>query len=272
MSLPCPLIWCLQDNFNSPILMIAPLADNEVATFLLPITNWDYSSLTQGQISNLLSPSEEARFRRFRPQSKKNEFIASRLLLRFLLRRYTACNTAQTEAIADEMGRPFWYENGIPLALFFSLSHTKNLICCALSRCRETGCDIESLERRKYQGDLTERVMSEEELRVYHQLPVDKQSDFFYRSWTLKEAYVKAVGQGMRIPFTSLSFTYEVLKRESFTVTPKQIAQEPETPPFSMLSKIPLPGYSLGLATSIIAPEISEHFVKLESGGIKFSL
>lgn len=250
--------------------MIAPLAENRIETFLLPITNWDFSHLPPSKISTLLSPSEKERFQRFRPQSKKNEFIASRLLLRFLLASYTDCDIDQTEAIPDEMGRPFWFENGAPVTLYFSLSHTKNLICCTISKCRETGCDIESLERRKYQGDLTKRVMSKEELSVYHHLPAEKQSVFFYRSWTLKEAYVKAVGQGMRISFTSLSFTSKALQQETFTVAPKQLGRK-DGMAFTVMSTLPIPDYSLGIATSIKEPEIHVQFLSLTGSDINFS-
>jgi 4'-phosphopantetheinyl transferase len=237
--------------------MIPTLSPNHIDVWLLPIDGWDPMQLDQGKISLLLSEKEYCRFQRFRPLSKKAEFIAARLLLRHLLLSYTSCNIVQTEAIPDEMGRPFWYEKGAPLALFFSLSHTKNLICCALSHHREIGCDVESLAPRKYERDLTDKVMSDEELQFYRQLHPQDQSTFFYRSWTLKEAFVKALGQGLRIPFTALSFTHMATIQDTFTVLPENLGKTYTKSPYCFKSCQPNAAYSLGVATPLVSANIN---------------
>ncbi len=150
--------------------MFSSLKKNQIDVWLLPIDGWDFTELGDSLINNLLSKQEQLRFARFRPATKKAEFLASRLLLRHLLTQYTECDPSETEAIPDEMGRPFWEEAGNNIDLFFSLSHTKNMICCALSRNSEIGCDIESLQPRKYQENLTERVFSKKEKKFYKEM------------------------------------------------------------------------------------------------------
>jgi 4'-phosphopantetheinyl transferase len=152
-------------------MMNSQLQNNQIDVWLLPIAGWNVEDLSGHTISHLLSEKEQTRFQRFKPKSKKAEFIASRILLRHLLCTYTNSNTAETEAIPDEMGRPFWFEKDTQVDLFFSLSHTKEMICCAVSREREIGCDIESSQPRKYEHDLTERVFSRKELNYYTNLP-----------------------------------------------------------------------------------------------------
>ncbi|MFT5700495.1 MAG: 4'-phosphopantetheinyl transferase [Desulforhopalus sp.] len=237
--------------------MLSSLKINHIDVWLLPIAGWDATQLTDAQIHNLLSDKEFLRFQRYRPLSKKAEFVASRLLLRHLLTTYTTCNVAATEAIPDDMGRPFWYENEKPVDLFFSLSHTKDMICCALSHNKEIGCDIESLQPRKYQVELAKRVFSTKEHQFYRDLPGAEQSDFFYRSWTLKEAFIKAMGQGLRIPLTSLSFSYMAHQQDTFTVSPSHLGENWTTSPYSFQSSIPAPGYSLGIATPLTSATIS---------------
>lgn len=243
--------------------MLSPLNHNHIDVWLLPIDNWNYTELSDNQINNLLSQQEQLRFSRFRPATKKAEFIASRLLLRHLLKKYTECDISKTEAIPDNMGRPFWIESGKDINLFFSLSHTKNMICCALSRNKEVGCDIESLQPRKYQEDLTQRVFSKKEHTFYRELSTTTKSEFFYRSWTLKEAFVKALGQGLRIPFTSLSFTYMATDCGTFQVSPKDLGVNCTTAPFCFQSSIPFPGYALGIATPLLPATITTFHTQL---------
>jgi len=243
--------------------MFSSLKKNQIDVWLLPIEGWDSTELGDSLINNLLSKQEQLRFGRFRPATKKTEFIASRLLLRHLLTQYTECDPSETEAIPDDMGRPFWIETGNNIDLFFSLSHTKNMICCALSRNSEIGCDIESLQPRKYQENLTERVFSKKEQKFYRELPATTSVEFFYRSWTLKEAFVKALGQGLRIPFTSLSFTSMATDSVAFRVSPKHLGNNWTTVPYCFQSSVPIPGYALGIATPIASASINMFYARL---------
>ncbi|PHR28832.1 MAG: hypothetical protein COA36_05925 [Desulfotalea sp.] len=246
--------------------MPSPLENDHIDIWLLPIEGWNFTNLEGRQLNQLLSEKEQCRFQRFRPPRKKTEFIASRLLLRHLLSTYTECDVLNTEAVPDGMGRPFWFENNRATDLFFSLSHTKNMVCCALSRHQEIGCDIESLQPRKYLQELAERVFSEQEHNYYQQLPLQSQSEFFYRSWTLKEAFIKALGQGLRIPLTSLSFTYMAHLGKTFVVSPKQLGSNWTSRPYFFQSCQPTPGYSLGIATPIKAASINIIDAQLTTG------
>ena len=237
--------------------MAPRLHKNNIDVWLLPISDWSVEALNDNAINQLLSEKEHARFQRFKPESKKAEFVASRLLLRHILKTYTDCDTTHTEAIPDDMGRPFWFKDGAPLDLFFSLSHTKEMICCAVSRQREIGCDVESLQPRKYEVDLTERVFSKKEQQFYKDLPALSRSEFFYRSWTLKEAFIKAMGQGLRIPLTSLSFTYLAEKETTFKVSPKHLGDKWTTTAYTFKSCVPSPGYCLGVATPLNYADIN---------------
>lgn len=249
--------------------MFSPLKTNQIDVWLLPINGWDYTQLGNNQVNSLLSSQEIIRFRRFRPTTKKAEFIASRLLLRHILTQYTECDISRTEAIPDDMGRPFWKEKGENIDLFFSLSHTKDMICCALSRNKEIGCDIESLQPRKHQEDLAERVFSTKEQNLYKNLPAKNKGEFFYRSWTLKEAFVKALGQGLRIPFTSLSFTNLATDSETFRVSPKYLGSNWTTIPYCFKSSIPSPGYALAIATPITSVSINTLYAQLTAETIR---
>lgn len=241
--------------------------------WLLPLTESSSTHLTGKEIAHLLDPAELKRFKRFKVDSKRQEFLASRLLLRHILCRrtsYSTNNISAISAIPDEMGRPFFYLGDKKLPLFFSLSHTKGFIFCASGRSKEIGCDVEQIRERKYLRQLTEMVFSDSERSLYDSVPETETLHFFYRCWTLKEAYVKAVGQGLRIPLTSLNFSQEYYPKESprACMVPAKKTQKNVFPNWFFYTLYPTSTIICSLATSITQPQLHVHHLLLENGVI----
>lgn len=226
------------------------LAENDIHLWLLPFDTRAGQDCLKKNRDVILHREEMRRFNRLKVDRVKVEYLSSRILLRFLLSLYTELPAAGIEIIADEMGRPFFYHQGLRLPLYFSLSHTRNFICCLLSRREKAGCDIEGKKPRKYQTALYRYLFSEEEFSFCQQLPKEEQQHFFFTSWTLKEAFIKAQGKGLRIPLTSLSFTHGLWKKSSCRLSP-----EPNHPDlfWQFHSLSPEPQYLAGVA--IQAPD-----------------
>jgi len=95
--------------------------------------------------------------------------------------------------------------------LHFNLSHTQSLIAVAVSVGRRVGIDIESLARvtRHNPVKLARRWLSADEAGALQQGASKlERAQAFIRLWTMKEAYVKALGCGFSgKPFTSFSIT-----------------------------------------------------------------
>ena len=81
--------------------------------------------------------------------------------------------------------------------LHFSLSHSGELVLCALSDA-ELGCDVET--PRRVNAALVRRFFHPDEQRWLFSLPQGEQDAAFLRLWTLKESYVKAIGLGLSLP------------------------------------------------------------------------
>lgn len=89
--------------------------------------------------------------------------------------------------------------------LFFNLSHSGNMVMCALSE-QEIGCDVEQMAA--FEHELAEYVMTEQEQSlIYGSDGENARQQMFYRLWTLKESYMKATGMG--IPLEPKSFGIE---------------------------------------------------------------
>lgn len=98
-------------------------------------------------------------------------------------------------------GKPFFAEYP---DIFFNLSHCSGLAVCLFSDA-ECGADAEPI--RQVRMRIAGRVFSDEELCTLQN--AENPDLFFTRLWTLKEAYVKAIGVGVSYPMREVSFCLE---------------------------------------------------------------
>ena len=100
-------------------------------------------------------------------------------------------------------GRPQWADGA---SLEFNVSHSRDLMVCALADLPHLGIDVEH-KKRRVNLDVARRFFSARETAWLEALPPWDQAGAFLRLWTLKEAYVKAVGEGMaRVPLDQFDF------------------------------------------------------------------
>ena len=98
-------------------------------------------------------------------------------------------------------GKPYFSGNPV----FFSISHTKNHVFCALSP-RPIGIDAEELDR-DINLRLAEKILSETEYAQY--LQAEDPRTALLTFWVLKEAQAKATGQGLRGYPNSTNFSLD---------------------------------------------------------------
>jgi 4'-phosphopantetheinyl transferase len=87
--------------------------------------------------------------------------------------------------------------SGHELDLRFNLSHTRGAALIAVARGRELGVDIEQERPMADLEAMAASVMSHGELGGWLAIPEEDQERAFYRLWTRKEAYLKAIGLGL---------------------------------------------------------------------------
>ncbi len=107
------------------------------------------------------------------------------------------------ELIYGQYGKPYVKDKSI----FFNLSHSGEYAVCAVSD-REVGIDIQEMGALKMK--VARRYFTENECKyILSQPDSDKAADMFYRLWSLKESFVKAVGLGINLPFKSFEIIPE---------------------------------------------------------------
>ena len=131
---------------------------------------------------------------RFRFDEDKKRTLLAHALLAYAVRQNHPDMVLPLSTQADEYGKPHLYINKGQDEIHFSLSHSGDHSVCVLAD-SPVGIDIEKSGDNK--EDIASRFFHKEDLKYIND------SESFFRIWTLKESYIKAVGLGMRIPLDS---------------------------------------------------------------------
>ncbi|OPG09821.1 phosphopantetheinyl transferase [Streptomyces sp. GKU 895] len=130
-------------------------------------------------------------------------YAASRRLLKRAAAAALSVHPADLELSYGPTGRPF--VRGFD-QIDISLSHTADLLLVGLTTRGLIGVDAEPASRQLYRRGLRRHTCTPQESRDLEQLPEEDRDGALLRLWTLKEAYSKAIGQGMAFRFTEFGF------------------------------------------------------------------
>ncbi len=157
-----------------------------------------------GSYRSLLSLEEAERHSRFLREEDRNQFLLSRALVRDVLSRYVGMQPSALVFTPNTYGKPS-LTSPADRPVTFSLSHTKGLSVCAVARDRPIGVDVESLQRTSCHPDIARRFFAPSEADFLDRFDGDRKRREFLRLWTLKEAFIKALGKGLSIPLDSFA-------------------------------------------------------------------
>ena len=152
----------------------------------------------------LLTDDEREKTDRYCFARDRHTCLVTRVLVRTTLSRYCDVPPARWRFRTNDHGRP--EIDTPPSTIRFNLSHTRGLIVCLVSRGREVGVDVESLNRANHWLDLSERFFAPREAAALRRVDASDRPIRFLEYWTLKESYVKGCGLGLAIPLTGFSF------------------------------------------------------------------
>lgn len=155
--------------------------------------------------ASLLSADERQRWQRLARAEDRQRFLLVRALVRSVLGQELGVPPAALQFRTDGYGKPQVLAPGENL-LQFNLSHTRGLTTLLLGRSVEVGVDVEALARPVELLALARRYFAAPEVQALEALAPSLQREFFFSLWTLKEAWVKAKGLGLRVPLDEFSF------------------------------------------------------------------
>lgn len=161
--------------------------------------NLSASQLTLGR--EMMSPEERERADRMVTQVLRDRRVAGQSILRDVVARYLHISPAKIVFDYGERGKP----SVLGGELQFNLSHTEDMALVAITLAHPIGVDIESIKISKYHQGIVEKNYSAEEFAQYQALPESERLEAFFRAWTRKEAYIKAIGQGLYYPLENFT-------------------------------------------------------------------
>jgi 4'-phosphopantetheinyl transferase len=150
-----------------------------------------------------LDSAERRRADRFRNEADRARFVIARSSLRQLLGRRIGVASGEITFGENEFGKPLVQNS--PVVLHFNSSHSGDWVLHAIDAAAPIGIDVEAVHSGLTRIDQFERVLSPEEFALLNDLPAIHRALAFARVWVRKEAYVKALGEGLSRPLRDIS-------------------------------------------------------------------
>ena len=165
------------------------------------------------RLRSLLSDEEKDRLARLKITNKREEFLCSRGILRIILSRYVTEDPKNLTVNYTSAGKPFLPGTGIQ----FNISHSKDFLLCGISLNKQIGLDIQEIYSISSLDRIINNFFSPAETRYLHTLPSgETYREHFFAIWTAKEAYLKAVGDGIQGSFNQISIIPESVDLQIF--------------------------------------------------------
>jgi 4'-phosphopantetheinyl transferase len=159
----------------------------------------------------VLDEEERARAARFAHESDRHQFIAAHALLRVLLQHFGGGPAEAWRFTSHSHGKPSLHHDHGLRRLSFNISHTRGAVACAITLDHAIGVDIEHIEHSARFLELAHSYFAPAEIALLRAAPAAAQRPLFFRLWTLKEAYIKAHGDGLSVPLDQFAFSLSPL-------------------------------------------------------------
>jgi 4'-phosphopantetheinyl transferase len=148
------------------------------------------------------------RIERYKTAQLRNRHTVARGLLISLIALYTKKNPRQVRLQSNEFQRPVLVDDLGATELQFSLSHSNHMGLYAFTRGALIGVDLEeNMPMADWHG-VKSLCLSDYEKGWFSQFPPERQFESFLQIWTIKEAYLKAIGTGLAIPPTNIEVEF----------------------------------------------------------------
>jgi phosphopantetheinyl transferase len=144
-----------------------------------------------------LPADERARYAQFQTEAARERYLAARVLCRATLSRYTGVDPSQWRFSQGPHGKPTLAHPDVYHSLRFNLSSAGDWVICIVTRAGEVGVDVEDISRPVDASLVARHFLSRRQAARLASLPPRERNQRFFEQWVLKEAYVKATGEGL---------------------------------------------------------------------------
>ena len=186
--------------------------DNLCLGLTTQVHAWRFSLIQRqdviARLFETLSADEIARIERLHFPEHREKAVVARGVLRTILGEYLDMPASKLNFFYGEAGKPA-LNFQTQTKLEFNLTHSHQEGVLAITCGRTLGVDIEYLNAQSEFGELANRFFSLAEVRLLEEIDPARRNLAFYHIWVQKEAYLKALGQGLSIPLNSFSVSVD---------------------------------------------------------------
>lgn len=168
--------------------------------------NLDKNNSNFAFLKTHLTKDEVEYAKRFKFKKHSNRFIIARGILRSLLGRYLEVTPRKIKIEYSDYGKPHFQNEK---AINFNISHSKQMAVFAFSKYCNIGIDIEFINKKIEFDEIAKRFFSKNEVKTLNSLSDKDKVIGFYNCWTRKEAFIKAVGEGLSFPLDKFEVSLE---------------------------------------------------------------
>ncbi|HKW17009.1 MAG TPA: 4'-phosphopantetheinyl transferase superfamily protein [Terriglobales bacterium] len=189
-------------NWNTPPSPIQ-LAPSEIHLWRVDLAS---SPTGNSPKEGLLSDDEIARAKKFHFGRDREAFVRARGALRCILARYVPYPPDKIRFFYQPNGKPELATAQNNIGLNFNLSHSGDLAIIGVTLGRRIGVDVERYRNLEFL-EIARRYFSLSESRQLTALPPNELKENFFACWTRKEAFLKALGEGIGVLLPCVSVT-----------------------------------------------------------------
>jgi 4'-phosphopantetheinyl transferase len=150
-----------------------------------------------------LSRDERERAARFHFEQHRNAYTVARGILRLILSHYVKIEPERIEFTYSAKGKPALHS----VPIYFNVSHSRDVALYAVAREPKLGVDVEYVHPMPELEKVARRFFSTAEYNDLLMLDRHQRCEGFFRCWTRKEAYIKAMGDGLCAPLDQFQVT-----------------------------------------------------------------
>lgn len=190
---------------ESSVVEMQRLVEGEAHLWWIPLTAGAREIELHRQV---LPPDESERAGRFYFEQHRLKFTIAHGAMRRILSGYVHLPPRELKFTYGPKGKPEFTARQNPDRVRFNLSHSEDLALLAVARNQELGADVEFIKSDFGGMEIAERFFSASEVRTLFALDASEQNAAFFSCWTRKEAFIKAVGEGLSLPLDSFDVAF----------------------------------------------------------------
>lgn len=179
------------------------IKDSEIHVWFLDIENYDEYHMKS--LFDILSLDEKVKMSHYMHVADQKRFLVGHSMLRILLSRYLGREPDDIILLNSKHGKLYMPQSNVS----FNISHSGNRVALAFVKEKKIGVDIERMNSLDDYSQIAKNFfLPPESERICSQIDAAKGMEKFYEIWTVKEAFVKALGHGLSRSLKSFEGPY----------------------------------------------------------------